>query len=113
MDLVVALAIVIGVMGGIATWAAVTIGSPYVLIVLTSLGVTAVNAGLCVGVTVLVMILGAKIPLFGAIPSSVYGYASTAALFLMGGAAYGEVHFRENCRRAFVQECVRWWMCAC
>lgn len=128
MKQVQALALVIGVMGGIATWAAVTIGSPYVLIwaifvawgsffhcgggtegakaslvaniwgaamaviafiALTSLGVTAVNAGLCVGVTVLLMILGANIPLLGAIPASVYGYASTAALFLMGGAAYG------------------------
>jgi len=129
MNLVTALAVVIGVMGGIATWAAVTMGSPFVLIwaifigwasffhcgggndglksstianvwgmvcaivafiALTSLGVSAVNAALCVGVTVLIMILGAHLPLFGAIPSSVYGYASTAALFLMGGAAYGE-----------------------
>lgn len=32
MDLVIALAIVIGVMGGIATWAAVTVASPYILI---------------------------------------------------------------------------------
>lgn len=129
MDLVLALAIVIGVMGGIATWAAVTIGSPYLLIwaifigwasffhagggndgiknsaianvwgvicaavafiVLLGMGVTAVNAGICVGVTVLVMILGAKLPILGAIPSSVYGYASTAALFLLGAATYGE-----------------------
>ena len=129
MNLVTALAIVIGVMGGIATWVAVTLGSPYVLIwaifiawgaffhcgggmdslknsaaahiwgaicavvaliALTSLGVSAINAGLCVGITVAVMIFGAKIPLLGAIPSSVYGYAATAGLFLLGGAAYGE-----------------------
>ena len=129
MNLVTALAVVIGIMGGIATWAAVTAGSPYVLIwaifiawasffhcggkegglqsstianiwgmvcavvafiALTSMGVNALNAGICVGVTVLVMILGAHLPILGAIPSAVYGYAATAALFLMGGAAYGE-----------------------
>ena len=99
MDLVTALAVIIGVMGGVATWAAVSLGSGYILIwaifigwgsffhcggkeeglqkciaasvwgvicaavaliALTSIGVTAVTAGICVGVTVLVMILGAK-----------------------------------------------------
>ncbi len=128
MDIILALAITIGVMGGVATWGAVTIASPFVLIwaifigwasffhagggndgiknstianiwgvicacaafiALLALGVTALNAGLCVGVTVLVMILGAKLPLLGAIPSSVYGYAATAALFLLGAATYG------------------------
>jgi len=101
MNLVTALAIVIGVMGGIATWAAVTVGSPFILIwavfigwasfiVLLMLGVTPINAGICVGATVLIMILGAKIPALGAIPAQVYGYAATAGLFLMAGAAYGE-----------------------
>lgn len=129
MDLVTALAVVIGVMGGFATWGAVTAASPFILIwaifiawgaffhcgggtdglknsaiahvwgaicaviafiALISLGVTAVNAGLCVGITVAIMIFAAKTPLLGAIPSSVYGYASTAALFLTSGAAYGE-----------------------
>lgn len=129
MDLIIALALVIGVMGGIATWAAVTIGSGYVLIwaifiawasyyhcggkmeglkasvvanlwgvvmavvalvALLGMGVTALNAGICVGVTVLIMILGAKVPALSAIPAQVYGYAATAALFLLGSAAYGE-----------------------
>lgn len=129
MDLIVALALVIGVMGGVATWVAVTLGSAYVLIwaifiawasyyhcggkmeglkasvvanlwgvvmavvalvALLSLGVSAVTAGLCVGVTVLIMILGAKVPALGAIPAQVYGYAATAGLFLLGSAAYGE-----------------------
>lgn len=129
MDLVMALALVIGVMGGIATWASVTAGSGYILIwaifiawasyyhcggkteglksslaaniwgavlatvaliALVTMGVSALNAGLCVGITVLAMILGAKIPMFAAIPAQVYGYASTAALFLLGGAAYGD-----------------------
>ncbi|SFR06907.1 DUF1097 domain-containing protein [Poseidonocella sedimentorum] len=129
MDLIIALAIVIGVMGGLATWGAVAMASPYVLIwvifiawasyfhcggkteglksstlaniwgaimaavaliVLTSMGVTAVNAGICVGATVLIMILGAKVSILSAIPAQVYGYAATAGLFLLGGAAYGE-----------------------
>lgn len=129
MDLVTALAIVIGIMGAIATWVAVTLGSPYVLIwaifvgwgcffhcggkeeglknsaianlwgavcaavaliVALAMGITAVTAAICVGVTVAVMILGAKVPALAAIPAAVYGYASTAALFLLGAAAYGE-----------------------
>ena len=98
MDIITALAVIIGIMGGVATWGAVTLGSAFVLIwaifigwgsffhcggkeeglqkaiagsvwgaaahgrliALTSIGVTAVTAGLCVGITVLVMILGAK-----------------------------------------------------
>ncbi|WP_095587606.1 DUF1097 domain-containing protein [Actibacterium ureilyticum] len=129
MDLIVALAIVIGVMGGLATWGAVALASPYVLIwaifiawasffhcggkvagmkasiaaniwgaimavvaliALTAMGVSAVTAGICVAVTVLIMILGAKVGFLSAIPAQVYGYAATAGLFLLGGAAYGE-----------------------
>lgn len=129
MDLITALAIVIGVMGAIATFVAVQLGSAYVLIwaifigwgcyyhcggleagikasipanvwgaicaavaliVLLAMGVTALNAGICVGVTVVILILGAKVPALAAIPAAVYGYASTAALFLHGGTGYGE-----------------------
>ena len=129
MDLITALAVIIGVMGGIATWAAVMLGSPYILIwtifvawgsfyhcggkeaglrssvvanvwgvicavdaliALTSIGVTAITAGICVGISIVVLVLGAKMPALSAIPSTVYGYASTAALFLLGAAAYGE-----------------------
>ena len=128
MDLITSLAVVIGIMGGIATWAAITIGSPYLLIwtifvawgsfyhcggkeaglkssavanvwgvvcavgaliALTSIGVTALMAGICVGISIVVLIMGAKIPAISAIPSAVYGYASTAALFLLGAATYG------------------------
>ncbi len=128
MDLVTALALVIGVMGAIATWVTVTMGSPYLmiwaifvgwgsffhcggkeaglknsaianvwgaicaavaLIAALALGITAITAAICVGVTVAIMILGAKVPALAAIPAAVYGYASTAALFLLGAAAYG------------------------
>jgi Protein of unknown function (DUF1097) len=129
MDLITALAVIIGIMGGLATWAAITIASTYILIwtifvawgsfyhcggkvaglkssaaanvwgvicavvalvALTSIGVTAVMAGICVGISIVVLIMGAKISAISAIPSAVYGYASTAALFLLGAAAYGE-----------------------
>ena len=60
------------------------------VIVLLSLGVNAVTAGICVGVTVIILILGAKVPMLSAIPAGVYGYAATAALFLHGAAGYGE-----------------------
>lgn len=125
MDRLTALAFVIGIMGGVATWAALTLGSPYVmiwvvfiawacffatggttdalvksiaaniwgvicatiaLIVAQTIGVTAVTAGICVGVSVLLLILGGRLPLLNAIPAAVLGYASTAALVLMGGS---------------------------
>jgi hypothetical protein len=60
------------------------------LIALTSIGVTAIMAGICVGISIIVLILAAKLPLLSVIPSAVYGYATTAALFLLGAAAYGE-----------------------
>ena len=40
-------------------------------------------AGIVVGASVVVLVLGAKVPALAAIPSSVYGYASVAALFLL------------------------------
>lgn len=40
-----------------------------------------------VGVTVAIMILGAHVPLLGAIPAAVYGYASTAAFGLLVAGA--------------------------
>jgi len=40
-------------------------------------------AGVCVAIGVGVMILGSNIPIFSAIPATVYGYAATAALALL------------------------------
>src|SRR4029078_6829779 len=60
------------------------------LIALTSIGVTAIIAGLCVGISIFFLLLAARLPFLSAIPSAVYGYAATAALFLLGAAAYGE-----------------------
>lgn len=125
MNLVTALAIVIGAMGGLATyvylgpgaayglpiwatfiawasyfhcggneaalrnsilanlWGAALATAALVLVTKVSLGALPVTAGVWVGVTVAVMILGAHTPLFGAIPAAVYGYASTAGFALM------------------------------
>lgn len=49
-----------------------------------SLGVP-LAAGLCVGITVIVLVLAAKIPAFAQIPSAVYGYSSVAAFTLLAG----------------------------
>ncbi len=128
MNLVTALAIVIGLLGGLATyffladplglglqiWAAflawgcfyhcggkiggLTSGiignlwgivmATLTLLVINNVGLAdsltlPVWAGICVGVGVLVMILGAHVPMLSAIPAAVYGYAATAALVLL------------------------------
>lgn len=125
MNLVTALAIVIGVLGAVATylflgpigglglqiWAAFIAWAAFfhsgggeaalktnipahlwgalwatvALYAIITLGVTPVNAAICVGVTVAIFILGAHIPVFGGIPAAVYGYASTAGFTLLAG----------------------------
>ena len=125
MNLVTALAIVIGLMGGLLTWlmfgplaglslwaAFIAWGSFFnqgggeaglqksliagiwgavcatIAFALLNSGVLAglgsLGAPVAVGATVLLMVLGAHIPLLSAIPASVYGYAATAAFALMG-----------------------------
>jgi hypothetical protein len=134
MDLITALALVIGVMGGIATFVAVTAASAYFVIWVTfvawasfyaaggddaatvksiaanvwgaliaTLSLLAFNswaedgkgvalkAGVCVGIAIVVLILGAKIPALGFIPGQVFGYAPTAGLFLGGYATFGKL----------------------
>jgi Protein of unknown function (DUF1097) len=132
MNLVTALALVIGALGALATWlfldplaglglqiwaAFIAWGSFYhcgggdaglknsivgaiwgalmatvALLLMPVVGMGAVGAGICVGVTVVAMILGAHVPLLSAIPAAVYGYASTAAFALLkSGAAAGSM----------------------
>lgn len=59
-----------------------------IALVLANSGVFAGLGGLglpvIVGLTVGLMILGAHVPMFSAIPAAVYGYAATAAFALMG-----------------------------
>jgi hypothetical protein len=128
MPLLTALAISIGVLGGVATWAFVgplgalglQIWAAFiawaafyhsggkeaslktnipahiwgaVLGWLALLGVTLLNgslgvpvaAGISVGVTVIILVLGANMPVFGSIPSAVYGFACVAAYGLLAG----------------------------
>jgi hypothetical protein len=126
MGLIEALAVVIGIMGGIATGAALQIGSIYFVIWVTFVAwasfyaagggtagfakSTAANiwgaviatislwafsklaasmnvplaGALCVGIAIVVLILGAKVDALGFIPGQVFGYAPTAGLFVTG-----------------------------
>jgi hypothetical protein len=59
------------------------------LIAAVALGGSVVTIAIAVGITVAIMILGAKVPALSAIPAAVYGYAATAALFIHGAANYG------------------------
>lgn len=127
MNLVTALALVIGALGALATWLfldplsalglqiwAAFIGwasfyhcgggenglknailagiwgaimATVALVLMPVVGMGAVGAAICVGVTVAIMILGAHLPMLSAIPAAVYGYASTAAFALLKSGA--------------------------
>ena len=129
MDLITALAISIGVLGGIATfvllspfgfglhiWAAFIAWATFyhcggkeeglgkaltqlifgaimayiALLLVTQIPLGAALgvplwAGICVLITVFILVYAAKAPLLSDIPASVYGYAATAGLALAGG----------------------------
>ena len=127
MNLVTALALVIGALGAVATWLFVgplaglglsiwaafiawgcfyhsgggeaglkttIIGAVWgavmatvALVLMPIIGMGAVGAGIAVGATVAILIMGAHVPLLSAIPPAVYGYASTAAFALMKSGA--------------------------
>ena len=70
--------------GVVCAWAALLV------IVAVPLGETLTLplwAGIVVGISVIILVLGAHIPAFAVIPASVYGYACTAAFALGGGAS--------------------------
>lgn len=48
-------------------------------------------AGICVAIGVAIMILGCKIPVFSAVPATVYGYAATVAFALLTNSVGGLV----------------------
>lgn len=62
------------------------------LFLVGTIGGGALTASIIVGVTVMVLILGAHIPALGAIPAGVYGYASTAAFLLLTGVALTDMN---------------------
>ena len=126
MDLVLALAVSIGLLGGVSTYLFLTVGTIQIWIafiawasfyhcgggmeglrkslvaniwgaivgfvaLLLILKVAAPLPGVLwpavvVAITAFVLVLGAKVPAFGAIPASVYGYASIAGYGLLSGA---------------------------
>ena len=123
MDLITALAVSIGLLGGVATyvflsfgmglqiwaafigwasyyhcggqtkgltdsiagavWGAVMAAAAFALMGVIGLP-GALGAAVAVAITVFIMIMGAKVPILSSIPAAVYGYASTAALTLLG-----------------------------
>jgi hypothetical protein len=72
--------IVQAIYGAILAWIALLI---ITLIPLGGVLGVPIWAGICVGVTVLVLVLGAHNPMFSVIPAAVYGYAATAAYALL------------------------------
>ena len=133
MDLITALAVSIGLLGGVATYLFLTIGTIQIWAAFVGWGsffhcggggmdglkkslianiwgaimasvalvlITQVNPGLpgplwpaiAVGITVFVLVLGAKIGALAAIPAGVYGYAATAGYALLSGASILELN---------------------
>jgi hypothetical protein len=128
MDLVTALAVSIGLLGGVATylflslglglqiWAAFIGWASYyhcggqtkglqdsiagaiwgalmataALMLAPKLGLPdPLGISIAVALTVLVLVLGAKIPILSSIPAAVYGYAATVALAVLGKGGEG------------------------
>ena len=69
-------------------WGAV-VAAAALLVVGTVGGPVAVTSAI-VGGSVVVLVLGAHIPLLATIPAAVYGYASTAAFCLLSGVAIAD-----------------------
>lgn len=60
------------------------------LIVVGTVGGSVAVTSAIVGASVVVLVLGAHLPVLSTIPAAVYGYASTAAFALLSGVAIGE-----------------------
>lgn len=61
------------------------------LFVVGTVGGSVLVTSVIVGVSVVVLVMGAHTAAFSTIPAGVYGYASTAAFSLLTGVAIGEV----------------------
>ncbi|KCV81877.1 hypothetical protein ATO10_11040 [Actibacterium atlanticum] len=61
------------------------------LFVVATVGGSVIVTSVIVGLSVVVLVLGAHIPALSTIPAAVYGYASTAAFALLTGVALGDV----------------------
>lgn len=128
MNLITALAIVIGALAAVATWLclgtslglqvwALFIGwgsfyhtggkgaglnssainhawgalvAALTLMVVAAIGGSVVVTSIIVGISVVILVLGAHLPVLATIPAGVYGYASTAAFCLLTGVTLGD-----------------------
>jgi Protein of unknown function (DUF1097) len=128
MNIITALAIVIGALAAVATW--LCLGTPIglqvwalfigwgsffhtggkeaglqksavnhiwgaiiaaiALIIIGNVAGSVIVTSLLVGLSVVVLVLGAHLPLLSTIPAAVYGYASTAAFALLTGVALAD-----------------------
>jgi hypothetical protein len=69
-------------------WGAVV--ATVALVVVGTVGGSVIVTSAIVGVSVVVLVLGAHVPALSTIPAGVYGYASTAAFCLLTGVAIGD-----------------------
>lgn len=60
------------------------------LFLVAVVGGSVLVTSIIVGISVVVLVLGAHFPLLATIPAAVYGYASTAAFTLLSGVAIGD-----------------------
>ena len=128
MNIVTALAVVIGALAAVATW--LCLGTPLglqvwalfigwgsfyhsggkeagltksainhawgavvaavALMVVAAVGGSVIVTSIIVGVSVVILVLGAHLPTLSTIPAGVYGYASTAGFCLLTGVALGD-----------------------
>ncbi|WP_435259052.1 DUF1097 domain-containing protein [Thioclava sp. FR2] len=61
------------------------------LIIVGTVGGSVIVTSVIVGVSVVLLVLGAHIPALSTIPAAVYGYASTAAFCLLTGVAITDI----------------------
>jgi Protein of unknown function (DUF1097) len=69
-------------------WGAVV--AAVTLVVVGTVAGSVLVTSIIVGVSVVILVLGAHLPVFSTIPAGVYGYASTAAFCLLTGVALGD-----------------------
>ena len=68
-------------------WGAIMASIALIVVGATGAGLPLISV--IVGISVVVLVLGAHLPLLSTIPAGVYGYASTAAFCLLTGVALG------------------------
>ncbi|MCA0272663.1 MAG: DUF1097 domain-containing protein [Proteobacteria bacterium] len=61
------------------------------LFMVAVVGGSVLVTSIIVGISVVVLVLGAHVPVLATIPAAVYGYASTAAFTLLSGVALGDL----------------------